>query len=127
MTFSALNGWRLSFVGGHPPPTKPKRSRPAQGSARREPMNVSQIDSAWANHDTENRPAKMQMQGEWRLLHRIPQWRNLHNDVLFLRKIFYFRRGENDVILTEENKEQIDSMSYESLLYRVRFAPIGDP
>lgn len=29
--------------------------------------------------------------------------------------------------LTEENKSEIDSLSYESLLSKVRYAPIGDP
>lgn len=29
--------------------------------------------------------------------------------------------------LTPENKEHIDNMSYEGLLERIRFAPIGDP
>ena len=29
--------------------------------------------------------------------------------------------------LTRENKESIDSLSYESLLSRWRFAPVGDP
>ena len=29
--------------------------------------------------------------------------------------------------LTEENKNYIDSLSYESLLHKWRFAPIGDP
>lgn len=29
--------------------------------------------------------------------------------------------------LTEKNKETIDSMSYEGLLSRWRFAPVGDP
>jgi hypothetical protein len=29
--------------------------------------------------------------------------------------------------LTEKNKQHIDSLSYEQLLYKFRFAPIGDP
>jgi len=29
--------------------------------------------------------------------------------------------------LTPENKEKIDSMSYEQLLSKWRFAPVGDP
>jgi hypothetical protein len=29
--------------------------------------------------------------------------------------------------LTEENKNHIDGLSYESLLYKWRFAPIDDP
>ena len=34
---------------------------------------------------------------------------------------------EQKMDLTEENKKHIDNMSYEELLRRWRFAPVGDP